>query len=283
MELSYYPGCSLHGLAGEYDDSVRAVFRTMDVELCELADWSCCGSTSAHVTDHDLAISLAARNLAIADRRQQEMLVPCPSCFSRLKHAEQALEEDAARWIDGPYEGRATMVPISTFFGRPQWLDEVGRRVVRPLAGLSAVTYYGCLSQRPPAVTGARSPEGPGGMDRLLSALGVQVRPWSYKTDCCGGSLALGRPDLVHKLGGDLLDAAAEAEANCVVTDCPMCQSNLDSRQPQVEVELGTSYSLPVFYLTELIGLALGLPEAGRWWKKHFVDPRPLLAKLGLQ
>jgi heterodisulfide reductase subunit B len=119
-------------------------------------------------------------------------------------------------------------------------------------------------------------------MDDLMRALGMEVRPWSYKTDCCGASLAVTRSDLVRKLSGDLFEAAEEAGAECLVTDCPMCQSNLDTRQAEIEAERGKRFALPVFYLTELMALALGDARTGRWWKKHFVDPRPLLTRKGL-
>jgi heterodisulfide reductase subunit B len=110
----------------------------------------------------------------------------------------------------------------------------------------------------------------------------MTVRPWSYKTDCCGGSLAIARVDLVRKLSGDLFEAAQEAGAECLVTDCPLCQSNLDSRQAEIEVERGRRFGLPVFYLTELLALAFGDARAAHWWKKHFVDPTPLLSGKGL-
>jgi heterodisulfide reductase subunit B len=119
-------------------------------------------------------------------------------------------------------------------------------------------------------------------MDELMRVVGMDVRPWSYKTDCCGASLSLTRTDLVRQLGGGLLQAAREAGAECMVTDCPLCQSNLDTRQAEIEAELGTKFDLPVFYVTELMALALGQSPSGRWWKKHFVDPTPILSEKGL-
>ena len=282
MEVSYYPGCSLHGMAVEYDESVRAVCEALDIAVAELPDWNCCGASSAHFVDDALALALPARNMAIAEQAGRELLVPCTACFQRLKHADKALREDAARWIDGPYEGKAAIYHVNEFFHRPELMKLVKRNVKRPLAGLAAVPYYGCLSQRPPKITGAERPENPTSMDDLMRAVGIEVRPWSYKTDCCGASLTLTRPDVIHKLSGDLYEAAAEAGAECLVTDCPMCQSNLDTRQAEIEAERGQQYGLPVFYVTELMALAFGDQRAGRWWKKHFVDPRPLLKSKGL-
>ncbi len=282
MEVSYYPGCSLHGMAAEYDESIRSVCRTLEVELAELADWNCCGASSAHFLDDDLAVGLAARNMLIAEREGRELLIPCAACFQRLKHADKQLRTDAGRWTAEPYQGKARLLHVNEFFDRPELIRAVRGKVTRPLAGLAGVAYYGCLSQRPPKVTDSRQPENPTSMDDLLRAIGMEVRPWSYKTDCCGGSLAVARTDLVRKLSGDLFEAAVEAGAQCVVTDCPLCQANLDTRQAEIEAERAKRFGLPVFYVTELMALAFGDRGAERWWKKHFVDPRPLLERKGL-
>ena len=282
MEVSYYPGCSLHAMATEYDRSIRSVCQTLDVTLAELADWNCCGASSAHFVDDELAVRLPARNMVIAEREGRELLIPCAACFQRLKHADKELKQDPARWTDAPYEGKAAVYHVNDFFDRPELVETVKQKVTKPLAGLIGVAYYGCLSQRPPKVTDAQSPENPTSMDHLLRVIGMDVRPWSYKTDCCGASLPLTRPDLVHKLSGDLFEAAQEAGAECLVTDCPMCQSNLDTRQAEIEAKRQKPYDLPVFYVTELMALAFGDPEAAGWWKKHFVDPTPLLQRKGL-
>ena len=282
MEVSYYPGCSLHGMAAEYDQSIRAVCQSLRIRLEELDDWNCCGASSAHFMDDQLAIRLSARNLAIADRRGRDLLVPCAACFQRLKHADKELKHDAARWDAEGYQGRMAIYHVNDFFERPEVMDLVRKNVRRPLTGLAGVPYYGCLSQRPPKVTDAPHPEWPTAMDELMETIGVEVRRWSYKTDCCGASLTLTRPDLVRKLSGDLFEAAAEAGAECLVTDCPLCQSNLDAQQASIEAERGVQFGMPVFYITELMALALGCDHPDRWWRKHFVDPRPLLESKGL-
>lgn len=279
MEISYYAGCSLHGLAAEYDESVRMVCRALGVELRELADWNCCGATSASQADDELALRLSARNMLIAERAGRELLVPCAACFQRLKRADRALKKDPARFRAPAYAGRAAIFHINDFFAQPEMLARVGARVIRPLAGLKVVAYYGCLSQRPPAVTGAATPDDPRTMDHLLEKLGATVLPWSFKTDCCGGSLAVPRPDILLHLSGRLLAAARDAGADCLVTDCPMCQSNLDTRQEQLALEVNERFDLPIVYLTELMALAFGETNLARWWKKHFVDPAARLAR----
>ena len=269
-------------MAGEYDASIRAVCETLDVALGELSDWNCCGASSAHFVDDELAVRLSVRNLEIAEREGKQLLVPCAACFGRLKHADKKLREDAGRWIDGPYEGKAEIYHINDFLARPELVEAIKQNVKNPLKGLAGVAYYGCLSQRPPKVTDAERAENPTSMDDLLRIIGMEVRPWSYKTDCCGASLTLTRTDLVHRLSGDLLEAAEEAGAECLVTDCPLCQSNLDTRQAEIQALRVKQYNLPVFYVTELMALAFGDDRAASWWKKHFVDPIPLLQSKGL-
>ena len=282
MEVSYYPGCSLHGMAAEYDQSIRAVCQTLNISLAELADWNCCGASSAHFLDDELAISLPVRNMLIAEKQEQPLLIPCAACFHRLKHADKALQADTKRWTDQSYQGKAPIHHIDDFFDQPDLALQIKGKVQKPLTGLAGVAYYGCLSQRPPKLTDSKSPENPTALDNVMAAIGMDVRPWSYKTDCCGGSLTLTRTDVVRKLSGDLFDAAVEAGAQCIVVACPMCQSNLDTQQAEIETERSKQYGLPVFYLTELMALALGDGQTEKWWNKHFVDPRPLLGDKGL-
>jgi heterodisulfide reductase subunit B len=152
----------------------------------------------------------------------------------------------------------------------------------RTLNGLKVACYYGCLLVRPPKVTGAKNHENPQEMDRLMALIGAEPVPWSYKTDCCGGSLVISRTDIVRRLTQKLFDGALRAGAEAIVVACPLCQSNLDSRQEEISREAGKRYNLPVFYFTELIGLAMGHGDAGKWFKRHFVNPAKLLAAKGL-
>jgi len=274
LSVSYYPGCSLEGSAREFDASIRAAANALGIELRELDDWSCCGASAAHGASPELALGLAARNLALFERGGRDVVIPCASCFSRLKSAEHALLSQAGQPF--PFSGRLRLWDLAEFVAQKAVLERLKPLVTRPLSGLAAVCYYGCLTQRPPKVTGATSPEDPQALDSITAALGAEPYPWSYKTDCCGASLSLTRPDVVAGLVGRLAAHAAECGADCLVVGCQMCQANLDSRQPK-----GAS-RLPVLYFTELVGLALGLPEVGSWLARHLIDPRPLLAERGL-
>jgi heterodisulfide reductase subunit B len=283
VSVSYYPGCSLEGTAREYAESTEAMCRSLGVELKELDDWSCCGSSSAHVASEALAAALPARNLEIADRAGLDLVVPCAACYQRLKFAEKELL--AGKEIEGisrPYQGKFHIKHIVDFVWEDVGEKTISQQIKRPLKDLKVVCYYGCLTARPPAVTDARNPEDPQAMDRLMKGLGAEVRSWSFKTDCCGGSLILTRPDIARQLVQKLLDMAAEAGAEAIVTGCPMCFSNLDSRQKEISKHTGKKYETPIFYFSELMGLAFGTPAVRKWLGRHLTDPRPLLRQKGL-
>lgn len=277
MKVSYYPGCSLEGTARDYEESIQAVCKTLDVELQELEDWNCCGSTAAHSLDHRASIALPARNIAIAgEAGLEDVVVPCPLCFNRLKASEKALLGDE----EIPVEGKPKIWDLANFVAQDHILDLIEPKVTSPLKGFKAVCYYGCMSSRPPKITDAEDPENPMSMDRILARLGIKTIDWSYKTDCCGASHVIARQDVVFRLVGKLYQKALEAGANCIVVSCQMCQANLDMYQDKIGKELGTELYLPIIYFTELIGLAMGDRGVDTWLSRHFVDPRELVKRL---
>ena len=281
MKVSYYPGCSLHATAREYDESVRTVSNALAIELKEVDDWSCCGASSAHMTNYKLSVALPARNIMAAEKDGMDIMVPCAACFNRFKMAQYHLKKDEA--LKAEVEGIigdiyqdsvAVRNPIDIIY------NDIGiyaleEKVTKKLEGLKPVSYYGCLLLRPPDVCEFENYENPYMLDAMMTSLGAESRNWSCKTDCCGGSLTLGKTEIVIHLVNRLMRMAREAGANCLVTACPVCMANLDMR-PSEELRL------PVFYFTELIALAMGLEGPEKWFKMHNVDPLPLLQSLKL-
>ena len=282
MKVSYYPGCSLHSTGLEYGNSTVEVCKALDIELNELADWNCCGASSAHCTDEGLAIELATRNLATAEDAGLDLVIPCAACFQRFKVAEKHVQERKEPAVETPYQGKVPIKHLLDFLIEGENLSAIKKKIAKPLKGLKAVCYYGCLITRPPKVTDAKNYENPTAMDELMSLLGVEVVPWSYKTDCCGGSLMLAREDIVAQLTGKLIQKAEEAGAECIVTACPLCQANLDTKQGFISKNLGREVRFPAFYFTELLALAFGSGEVDGWLKKHVIDPCALLKSKGL-
>jgi heterodisulfide reductase subunit B len=271
MELSYFPGCSLHSTAREYDASTRAVFEALGVELRELADWNCCGSTSAHSINRELSRLLPGRNLEIADRAGLDLLIPCAACYSRSKAADAELSAP-----------RVEINHILEFLEREDILERLESLITAPLTGLRAVCYYGCLTSRPPRVVGTPADENPGSMDRLVELSGATALPWSFKTDCCGAGLSIARRDVVLRLVGRLLAMADEAGADCIVVACTMCHMNLDALQNEAVRLRGSMKPMPVLYISELLGLAMEHPQAPRWLDRHLVNPGDILSLKGL-
>lgn len=282
LSLGYYPGCSLEGTARDYAASIEAVCRLLNIHLVELKDWICCGATAAHSLDHDLSVALPARNLFLA--RQQglkDLTAPCALCYNRLKTAEKALKPKASQEPSDQEGPQVRVWDLVDYFSQPSLMREIQQRVVQPLHGLRAVCYYGCMVNRPPKITDAPSWENPTTMDRLMETVGAEVLDWPFKTDCCGASHAVARPDLVSALVGKLLKRALDQGAHCVVVSCQMCHANLDLYQNRIVQEQGLASSIPVFYFTDLIGFALGEIKARDWIKRHIVDGEPLLASVG--
>jgi heterodisulfide reductase subunit B2 len=279
VDVSYYPGCCMHGTAKGYDQSIKAVSEALGIGLREVEDWSCCGASSAHATNYDLSVALPARDLAAAEKVGLDVLVPCAACFNRFKSAQHHLAHDAAlkERIEAVLgrEVRNTVAvrnPIDFLVARVG-LDTVREKVVRKLTGLKPASYYGCLMVRPAEVCEFDDLENPIQMDLLMEVLGAEAKPWSFKTDCCGGSLTIARPEQVVRLADRLMNMARESGANCIVTACPECMANLDLR---------ATSGIPVFYFSELMGLAFGVADGAGWFKLHKTDPRPLLRGLGI-
>ena len=279
-DVTYYPGCSLHGTAREYDESFRGVSKLLDVNLHELEDWTCCGSTSAHCTNEALAVNLPIHNLRLAGKHQQEMVIPCVACYSRFKSAEVEAKEHP-EYLMEPYEGKVDISYALDFFAEDDFLEQIKAKVERPLRGLKIAAYYGCLAVRPPSLTGVKLYENPVHMDHLMEVLGGETVDWSYKTDCCGASLVMTRTDIVTNLTQRILAMAIEAGADCIVTGCSMCHANLDTRQTGLTIA-GEKREIPIFYFTELMGLAMGHKDVKKWLSRHITDPIKILSGKGL-
>jgi Heterodisulfide reductase, subunit B len=280
MRLTYYPGCSLDSTAVEYNTSTRAVFEALGVELVELEDWNCCGATPAHATNRYLGLALPLRNLILAERAGNDLVAPCAACYNVMRYTDHAARNHSAAAdkagadleavMGTGYGGTITVRhPLEILSGQDM-LAAVRAKAVRTLAGLKLVTYYGCLLSRPKKIVAFDDPDHPESMDKILTALGAGVCRWSYKTDCCGGALSMAQTDAVATLVAKLAGEARRAGAQAIVTACPLCAVNLDTRQTKV------ARPLPVLYFTELMGLALGLP-ARDWLARHIVDPSPVI------
>lgn len=283
LRYSYYPGCSLHASAGEYDLSTRELFTALGIKLTEIPDWFCCGATPAHNVDELLSLSLCAKNLELAEQVGGDVAVACAACFSRLKFTQHILEENETKRrqveqaIAAPVRLNGTVKHLLEILARDLGLEALSAAVKKPLAGLKVACYYGCLLTRPNDVPNLDCVEAPTIMESVIEAVGAESVDWSHRLECCGANFTLSRPGVVLQLSNAILDSAKAAGADCIMVGCPLCHGNLDIRQKEIEGVYSTRYGLPVFYITQLVGLALGLPADRLGLEALIVNPMPLL------
>jgi heterodisulfide reductase subunit B len=275
--IGYYPGCALHGSSFDYEHSVRVCMNTLGVTLTELDDWICCGATAAHSINHKVATALPARNLAIAERDGfTGIFAPCPMCSMELiKVGNQLRESEALRKemtdvVENNVTGQTEVINLIQVF-QQFGVDKIAEKVVVKLTDYKPACYYGCLLTRPPKELRFDDCEHPSSMETLLTALGASPVDWNYKTECCGAGVTLADGNTVEDLSYKILSNAKKHGANCVVVACPMCHVNLDMKQADIEKHFKTKLDLPVYYLSDIVGIALGIDKAKLCIDKHFV------------
>ena len=278
MKYAYFPGCSLESTAKEFNESTHLVAEALGITLEEIPDWNCCGATSAHNLDHTLSVALPARNLGIAEEMGADVVAPCAACYNRMRSAEVELRENGDlrekinASLDKKFTGGITVKSGLEVFTTPDILDQVTENVTKKLTGLKPACYYGCLLVRPPKVLGFDDPEDPQSLDNAMKTIGAEPVEWYFKNECCGASFGLSKSEIVVKLVGDIISNAKKQGANCIVTACPLCTTNLEMRQDAAGKMRGEDLTMPIFYFTELMGLAMQIPGVKKCFASHLVD-----------
>ncbi|MCX6334338.1 MAG: CoB--CoM heterodisulfide reductase iron-sulfur subunit B family protein [Bacteroidia bacterium] len=277
MKTGIYPGCSLNGSARDYNESVFALAEAFGLELEQVSDWNCCGATAAHNLNKDLSLALPARILALAEKNgMDEIIVPCAACYNRLTLTQTELRKDpelrnhVSGIIEMDYKGTSGIINVI------EWIDKyitpnLEGRIVIPYAHKVAC-YYGCLLVRPHKVLNYDRPEDPQSMDLVMSKIGAEPIYYPFKTECCGAGLSISRTDIVSKLSGKIIEDAESRGAEAIIVACPMCHSNLDMRRNDINKYWGKEFKIPVIFITQAIGHAIGLTDKKIGLKRHFVD-----------
>ncbi len=287
MEVGYYPGCSLESSAKEFDLSIRAIFKELDVSLKEIPDWNCCGASPAHYLNEELAVALPYRNLVNAEEASLEQVIsPCPACYSHLKHVHELVGKDPAlakrlQVLAGKgYEGKVRSKHFLDFIKEDVGPERLKSSLKTSLKGLKVASYYGCLTRLPGVDIDDR--ENPVLMDEIVGAIGGEPLDWSHKTECCGASLSVTRTEIALRLTRSVLEAALEKGAECIAVVCPLCQSNLDTRQGDINKVYGTNYTLPILYISQLIGLTQKIAFSELGLDRLIINPMNLLFEKGI-
>ena len=285
---SYFPGCSLKSTAVGYGLSIEAISGPLEIELAELEDWNCCGSTPFISLDELGGICIGARNLALAEKTGLDLVTPCSSCYVTLNRVNSYLKRypDLKRDVDKVlaevglgYRGEVKVRHLMEVVLNDITLKVLESRVVNSLSGLKVAPYYGCQLVRPDL--GFDNPEFPQSLDRLIGSLGAEATPFPLKSRCCGSSLIIPQPHTALALIHQLLESAQSGGAQCIVVACPLCQTNLDVYQSMVNSKYKTKYDLPVLFFTQLIGLALGIEPKALGLDTAIVSPQKILTSVG--
>lgn len=285
MGIPYFPGCTLSTKATNYDRSARAVAKALGLELEELPEWQCCGATFPLMLDDSMALIAPTRILYEAQQAGTRVTTLCSICFNVLRRSQALLERDEEmleriNWFtEQEYKGDVHVAHFLEVL-RDDLGWETGPRplveqVRRPLDGLRAAPYYGCLLLRPYDEIGLDDPENPRILHDLLAALGAEPVDFPYHVECCGSYLTVKEPGVPEALSRDIVASAREQGAHVLVTACPLCQFNLDYAQREA-ARTRVGDRLPVVYFTQLMAVALGLPEESWGFEEHYVDPKAL-------
>ena len=289
MRFPYFPGCTLNTTAKGFDNSLRASTQVLGLELVELPEWNCCGATFPLLVDNVLDLAGPARVLVAARETGERLAVACTTCYNVLRRTNHSLAADDDRreklnfFIEAEYNGDLQILDVLQVLRDEIGFEKIARMVKKPLSGLKAAAYYGCMVLRPPAEVAYDDPENPSSLDDLLVALGAQTVDYPHKAECCGSYLAVVSAEAASEMTYTILSSAHNNGAKLMVTNCPLCQFNLDKHQAELSRRHSGFQSVPVFYFGQLLAMALGLDTLDFGWDKHYVDPQPILTILRSQ
>lgn len=268
MDYTYYPGCSLESAHSSYSDSVKSVFKYLGSNLIELEDWNCCGATAYMSVKETMSFAISARNLALAEKHDRDVVAPCSACFTILSKTNRYLKElpefhekvneclkEGGLTYNLTVKVRHPLEVLINDIG----LETIKAKVKHPLDGLKIANYYGCQIVRPEK--GFDDRENPMTMDNLFEVLGATNVYYPFKVKCCGGMLMTTYEDVALKLSKEIIASAVENGADCIVTTCPLCQMNLEGYQDLINKKYNTNYKMPILFFTQVLGLAFGLNE----------------------
>lgn len=257
MVYSYYPGCTLKNKAADLDRYARLSAKVLGFELEEIENWQCCGGVYPMAKDEIATKLSSVRALADAKAHGRDLVTLCSACHNVLKQVNNDMltDEDIRTRannylsLDEPYSGETKVVHFLEVLRDVIGFDTLKEKVTNPLTGRKIGAYYGCLLLRPSSVMDMDNPENPKIMEDFIRAIGAEPVIYPQRNECCGGYLSLEDKEAVAKRREKIVFSAAEFEAECMVTACPLCMYNLKKNES----------SVPVYYFTELLAEALGV------------------------
>lgn len=295
LRYAYFPGCVAQGACRELYQSTQALTQALGIELVELKKASCCGSGTFKEDSQLLEDTVNARNIALAEELNLPLLTHCSTCQGVIGHVDERLktrqqtDPNYVEQINGllkkegcsPYQGSTEVKHLLWALVGDYGLEALQQQITRKLSGLKCAAFYGCYLLRVQEHLPFDDPHNPQSMERVFETVGATPIYYRGRTQCCGWPLSSYATDQAFAMAGKHIQDAIANGADCMVTPCPLCHLNLDSRQPEVEKVIGKPLGLPVLHLPQLVALALGVSPQALGLDRHIVSTRPVLEKLG--
>lgn len=287
MDYLYFPGCTLYTKAKNLDQTARDCSLLLGFELKELPNWTCCGATFPLATDNLMALLPPSRILARAREQGTILTTLCAVCFNVIKRTNHLIQKDGEKrekinnFIEMNYQGDLRVLHYLEILKEEIGFPQIQKRLKRPLSGLKAAAYYGCMLLRPFDEMGFDDQEQPRLMEQFLEAMGAEPVDFPYKIECCGSFQSVGAPDVATECAQKILGSAIKNGAEVVVSTCPMCTFNIDHKQSDIKQKYLDFKTIPVLYVTQMLGIAMGLSPLVLGFEQNFIDPLPLLKEKG--
>ncbi|MFQ5427902.1 MAG: CoB--CoM heterodisulfide reductase iron-sulfur subunit B family protein [Thermodesulfobacteriota bacterium] len=281
LKYAYYPGCASQEMTKEANNTTRLVASALGIELLDMPKANCCGAGLMNDYNYELSIALNARIFAEAETMGLDIMTICSTCLMVMSTANRDLKKDPALLKQTNktlaeaglhYSGEVEVKQLLWVLAEDYGLENLKRKVVKPLNWLKVAPFYGCHSLRPSDALGVDDPENPHTLEVVIKTLGADVVDYKDKTRCCGFQVNLVAEDMAVEMTGLRLMKAKDRGARCMVTPCPFCHINLDNYQGLAEKKIHSKISLPVFHLPQLVGLALGLGTRQMGLERHLVS-----------
>lgn len=288
MKIPYYPGCTLNTVAKDFDLSAKAASKAIGFEMDELKQWNCCGATFPLSPSNIMGLTAPAKVLSGARKEGDTVTTLCSVCYNVLKRTNKVIRDNKEKrsvingFIEEDYDGSLNVLHYLEVLRDKVGFDKLKAAVKRPLKGIKAGAYYGCMLLRPFEDIGIDNAERPTIFEDMLKALGAEPVDFPNKIECCGAHLAMGNEDVVAKLSGNVIASAVNRGAEVIVTSCPLCQYNMEKSQKKMAEGTAGFTGIPVVYFTQILGLALGQDEDKLGFEKSMQDIRPLLKAKGV-
>lgn len=278
MKFAFFPGCVLKGAAGEAYTSMQKVCEKLDIELEEIPNWTCCGASHAQGVNDFAALVVNARNISIAENMGLPIMTVCNTCTLQLRNAKKLLDSDQALKdkVNGilkdsghPYEYKGTSEITHFLWVLDKNPEILNGKVTKPLTGVKVAAYYGCHILRPNDVMNYEDGKNPHSFEKLVKALGADPVPFDESRLCCGFHALYPAEDDVMRAVGKIITSADKAQAQMIVTPCPLCQMQFDMYGDEGVSTVGTASELPILHLQQLVGLALGFTKEEMGFDRH--------------